>query len=108
MLRDQKITSYGDEATRCVYQDRQKTLWFGTSNGLTKMTNGTISNLTVADGLSSNLIFALGETQTGDLLVGTQDGLNVIHENEVTVLTTADGLADDLVRSLHTDADGSV
>lgn len=108
VLRDQKVTSYGDDSTRCVYQDRQGTLWFGSSNGLTRMANGAVSNLSVADGLSSNVVFALGESKAGDLLVGTQDGLNVIHENKVTVLTTADGLADDLVRSLHTDTDGSV
>jgi len=108
VLRDQKITTYTDELARCVYQDRQGALWFGTNNGLIKRVDGQMSRLTVANGLSSNLVFALGETRAGDLLVGTQDGLNVIHDGKVTVLTTADGLADDLVRSLHTDADGSV
>lgn len=108
VLRDQKITTYLDDLTRCVYQDRQGALWFGGNGGLTKMAAGQVSHLTVKDGLSSDLIFALGETRAGDLLVGTQDGLNVIHEGQVSVLTTADGLADDLVRSLHTDADGSV
>jgi signal transduction histidine kinase len=108
VLRDQKITTYTEDLTRCVYQDQQGSLWFGTNSGLMKLVGGNIQRLTVADGLSSNLVFALGETRTGDLLVGTQDGLDVIHDGRVSVLTTADGLADDLVRSLHTDADGSV
>jgi signal transduction histidine kinase/ligand-binding sensor domain-containing protein len=108
VLRDQKITTYTDDLTRCVYQDHQGAIWFGSNEGLTKILDGKISHLTVDDGLSSDLIFALGETLSGDLLVGTQDGLNAIHDGHVTVLTTADGLADDLVRSLHTDADGSV
>jgi len=108
VLRDQKITTHGDDLARCVYEDRQGTLWFGTNSGLVKMKDANISRLTVADGLSSDQIFSLGETRSGDLLVGTQDGLDVIHDGKITVLTTADGLADDLVRSLHTDADGSI
>jgi signal transduction histidine kinase/streptogramin lyase len=108
VLRDPKITNYTDELVRCVYQDRAGVMWFGTNGGLTKWAAGKLSRLTVADGLSSNLVFALGETLAGELLVGTQDGLNVIHDGHVKLFTTADGLPDDLVRSLHTDADGSV
>ena len=108
VLRDQKFATYTDELTRCVYQDKRGAIWFGTNSGLTRLEGGKTSRLSVADGLSSNLVFALGETPGGDLLVGTQDGLNVIHDGKVSVLTTADGLADDLVRSLHTDSDGSV
>jgi signal transduction histidine kinase/ligand-binding sensor domain-containing protein len=108
VLRDPKISSYADGLVRCVYQDRRGMLWLGTNLGLTKIDGGKTSNFTVEEGLSSNLVFALGENSEGDLLVGTQDGLNVIHEGNVKLLTTADGLADDLVRSLHTDADGSI
>ncbi len=108
VLRDQKMTTYDDGLARCVYQDRQGALWFGTNGGLIKVAAGNTSRLTVADGLSSNLVFSLGETRSGDLLVGTQDGLNVLHNGKVSVLTTADGLADDVVRSLYTDADGAV
>jgi len=108
VLRDPKITSYADGLVRCVYQDRLGAIWLGTNGGLTKIDGGKTTHFAVEDGLSSNLVFALGENTEGDLLVGTQDGLNVIHEGHVKLLTTADGLADDLVRSLHTDADGSV
>lgn len=108
VLRDPKIKNYDDAFARCIFQDKRGAIWFGTNQGLTKLTSGRVEHLTVADGLSSNLVFSLGETSAGDLLVGTQDGLNLLHEGKVTVLTTADGLADDLVRSLHTDADGSV
>jgi signal transduction histidine kinase len=114
VLRDPKIATYttkdglADDLARCVYQDRQGAIWFGTNGGLTKMAAGRMSAFTVANGLSSNLVFALGETAAGDLLVGTQDGLNVLHDGKVSLLTTADGLADDLVRSLHTDLDGAV
>jgi signal transduction histidine kinase/ligand-binding sensor domain-containing protein len=108
ILRDPKIATYGEDLTRCVYQDRRGVIWIGTNSGLSKRTGGKTASFTVANGLSSNLIFALGETTGGDLLVGTQDGLNVINDRQVKILTTADGLADDLVRSLHTDSDGSV
>jgi signal transduction histidine kinase/ligand-binding sensor domain-containing protein len=108
VLRDQKITTLTDDLARCVYQDRHGVMWFGANDGLTKIAGGNVSRLTVADGLSSNLVFALGETLAGDLLVGTQDGLNIIHDKTVKLLTTADGLPDDLVRSLHTDPDGAV
>ena len=44
-----------------------------------------MSPFTVANGLSSDLVFALGETSDGDLLVGTQDGLNVLHDGKVSL-----------------------
>ncbi len=109
ILRDQKFTTYSpDVPVRCVFEDHQGTVWFGSNNGLTKFSNGRLSNLTVQDGLSSNFIFSLSETHEGDLLVGTQDGLNIIHAGKIKLLTTADGLPDDLIRSLFVDRDGAV
>ena len=86
VLRDQKITTYtakdglSDDLIRCVYQDHAGASWFGTNGGLTKFANGVMTRLTVDSGLSSNVVFALGEVGAGNLLVGTQDGLNVVRE----------------------------
>ena len=65
-------------------------------------------NLTVNDGLASNVILSLAAAANGDLWVGTPDGLNRIHGNRVDTFTSADGLPDDFIRSLLIDADGSL
>lgn len=98
-----------DDQVRCVYRDHLGAVWFGTnSQGLTRYSSGAFSRVTVAQGLSSNVIVSIGEDGAGDLLVGTPDGLNRLQRQRVTVITSSDGLPDDFIRSVHTDTDGTV
>lgn len=98
-----------DDQVRCVFKDHSGALWFGTnSQGLTRYANGVFSRFTVQQGLSSDVIVALGEDATGDILIGTPDGLNRLHNQSITLQTSSDGLPDDFIRSIHTDFDGTV
>ena len=90
---------------------RQRDLWFGTSNGLTRWHDGvftTVGARAGGQGLASDEIIALSGTNAGDLWVGTPDGLSHIQGSRITTLTASDGLPDDNIRSLLEAHDGSL
>ena len=98
-----------DDQVRCVFADHSGAVWFGTnSQGLTRYSQGQFERFTAADGLSSNVVVALGESTAGDLLIGTPDGLNIRQNGHFRVITSADGLPDDFVRSIHSTATGAI
>lgn len=96
-------------------------VWLGTNEGLTRLhfftTPGsnqrqfTATNYTTADGLGSNVILALHETEDGTLWVGTGfGGMSSLAPGATrfTTYTTADGLAGDVVYALASDAKGNI
>ncbi len=61
---------------RCMYEDRDGTLWIGTEEGgLTRYRDGTFKSYTTQDGLPHNVIVQIQRTADGELLVLTQTGL---------------------------------
>lgn len=72
------------EDFRVIHKDKAGNFWFGSrSGGLIKFNNGKI--LTVLDhlnGLESNYVMALSESNNGDIYVGTHSGgLSIIKKN---------------------------
>jgi signal transduction histidine kinase/DNA-binding response OmpR family regulator/ligand-binding sensor domain-containing protein len=55
-----------------------ETTWVGTGGGLTAITPGGASTLTVAQGLHSNQVYAIAADGDGRLWVGTSAGLNAL------------------------------
>ena len=122
VLRDQRFRTIdtrdgltSDRVTTIV-EDSAGTLWVGTQedglNALRRDEGAGVwrfaSNLTVSNGLASNVILSLATAPNGDLWVGTPDGLNRIRGNKVDTFSSADGLPDDFVRSLLIENDGSL
>lgn len=58
-----------------IAEGRDGTHWFGTSNGLYKVSGSTITHLTTAEGLPNNAVRALHEDRRGDLWIGTDNGI---------------------------------
>ena len=127
MLHDQKFMTYttvdglSNNLVRSVMQDRSGAVWIGTDGGGVDrfghrldhgfdhgFDRGKFTSLTTANGLSSDIVLALGSEASGSLWVGTPDGLNKIQNGHVSVYTSADGLAEDFVRSLYAGSDGSL
>src|SRR5262249_53261981 len=68
----------GSDLVGAMTRDAGGDLWVATLAGLSHLHAGKITNLTVKDGLSSNVVTALLREQDGQLLIGTQDrGWNV-------------------------------
>lgn len=65
---------------KCIYQDSEGFLWFGTQNGLNKFNGYTFEkyfyNPSDPHSISSNWIFGITEDSDGNLWIATKDGVN--------------------------------
>jgi ligand-binding sensor domain-containing protein/DNA-binding CsgD family transcriptional regulator len=70
--------SLRSENLRCLYQDKAGTLWIGTEDaGLSALPieSDTFIHYTIADGLPSNMINSMVESEDGSLWITTQAGI---------------------------------
>ncbi len=63
----------GSDTVGAMARDKNGDLWIATLGGLSRLHHGAFSNLTTANGLSSNVLTALLPLPDGNLLIGTQD-----------------------------------
>lgn len=97
-LRDGKFTSIvvndGLSNVFKIYEDRQGSLWMGTSVGLSVLKNGQLSSFTTNDGLSENNVRSVYEDNEGSLWLVGAGGLNRLKHGKFTSFTGKDGLFD--------------
>jgi signal transduction histidine kinase/ligand-binding sensor domain-containing protein len=63
----------GNDLVGAITRDTAGDLWVATFAGLSRLHAGRITNFTMTDGLSSNVVTALLPRANGTLLIGTQD-----------------------------------
>src|SRR5579862_6504796 len=81
---------------RALLLDRHGVLWIGTAaSGLYRYFNGQFTSLTREDGLASDRILSLAESDDGSLWVGTEDGLSQLSDVKFPILSSREGLVDD-------------
>ena len=84
-------------------------LWAGTyGGGLLRYQHGVFTPFTEAEGLSSDIVHALAQTDNGDVWIGTERGLDRYRDGVFDAFGTAEGLPHDLVQSLTVDGQGSL
>ena len=92
-----------------IHQDRKGRLWVGTQRTvwLTRMNEHVWKSLTMANGLSANVVRAIADDAEGNLWVGTEGGgLNCLRDGKITVFHKKDGLPSDDISSLYVDDEG--
>jgi diguanylate cyclase (GGDEF)-like protein len=83
--------------------DRAGRLWVGTwAGGLSRLEQGRFVTFTTADGLPSNVVHSILETDSG-LYVGTDEGLSLLHGQRFDAVP---GLEHQTVKALHMDPRG--
>jgi PAS domain S-box-containing protein len=81
---------------RALLLDRHGVLWIGTgSSGLYRYYKGQFTSLTREDGLASDRILSLAESDDGSIWVGTEDGLSQLSDVKFPTLSTTEGLVND-------------
>ena len=94
---------------RCMVQDRDGNLWFGTTtDGVVRYNGRTLDHFNAASDLGSDWVNAIAQDAQGDLWFGTRDGVVHFDGSRFTRYTTRDGLASDRVWSLLLDRSGTL
>lgn len=95
---------------RTVYTARDGTLWIGFSEigGISRLSNGTLTNYGERDGLPRAIILALLETPDGTMWAGTARGLVKLSRSRWELLGPSVGLPEARVDSLYVDRAGNL
>jgi PAS domain S-box-containing protein len=81
---------------RAMLLDEHGVLWVGTAySGLYRYYQGQFSFLTKQDGLASDRILSLAESDDGSLWVGTEDGFSQLSDVKFPTFSSTEGLVDD-------------
>lgn len=96
-------------AVLSLLQDRDGTIWIGTSGGLNRLKDGKVEIYTTSNGLSHNSVSSLLQDHTGALWIGTNGGgLNRLQHGKFQVFTTRNGLSHNVVSTLLQDCQGTL
>jgi PAS domain S-box-containing protein len=102
--RDQGPAS---NTVRCVYVDKNGTVWIGTyDGGLSYFKNGIFKTYTKKDGLAGNLVRSVYRDRRDRLWVAASGGLNCLEKGTFKTYTTKDGLSGNNVTAIYEDAEG--
>lgn len=85
-FKDGQFTSYNLGKSVNAGQgitDREGNFWLATSTGLRRLRQQLISTLSVKDGLFSNEVYPLLQTNNGDILIGLPQGLNIYRDGKI-------------------------
>jgi len=91
-----------------ITEDREGSIWLGTSLGLNCLKEGKFTTITTKEGLSNNLIFAIFEDSKGYLWIGTDKGLNRYKDGLFMYFTTKNGLSHPSVAAIYEDSKGYI
>jgi ligand-binding sensor domain-containing protein len=85
-------------SVRTIGQTRDGALWIGTTDGVSRFSEGRFTSFTAADGLASTHVRSIHEDADGTLWIGTYGGgLHRYRHGVFQAITQRDGLADDVV-----------
>ncbi|HWO01837.1 MAG TPA: two-component regulator propeller domain-containing protein [Blastocatellia bacterium] len=115
MLKDEVMTRFSARDGlpgaffRSICEDREGTMWFGTTNGLIRFKDGSFTTYTTKDGLSSNWIVSIKEDREGTLWIGTEDnGVMRMTRKVLTTISEKDGLRGKVFYPIIEDHSGSI
>ena len=70
-----------------LYQDKEDSIWVGTTSGLFRLREAPFITLTSQQGLAGDYIRTVLAHSDGSLWVGSSKGLNKLHENKLSTIT---------------------
>jgi ligand-binding sensor domain-containing protein/signal transduction histidine kinase len=92
---------------RAIYEDADGTLWVGSRQGLSRLSNGVVTaRFAATNGLAGDDVRVIRRDRRGRLWIGTEAGLSLWQGNGFRNFGPADGLAHRVVHAVFEDARG--
>ncbi len=92
-----------------IYGDHEGRIWLATEgNGIIEINGSIISKITIHDGLTSNRVRSITETNDGALWFATRDGISRYYKGNFTNYTQIDGLVNNRTRAVLSANDGTL
>ncbi len=93
-----------------LFEDREGTIWVGTSEGIDRFREWPVTPLSVKQGLSNSNATSVLAARDGSIWIGTADGLNRWKDGRTTIYRRRNhpGLPDDSIQSLFEDERGRI
>lgn len=89
---------------RVIHEDREGTLWIGTSSGLNRIKDGHYETYTATNGLPGNVVMAICERADGSIWLGVDGGLARWTGHGFEHYGLREGLSSVAVNALYEDA----
>ena len=90
-----------NNAVRSLFLDSKNILWIGTENGVSRMENGSFSNLDETDGLGHNSCWDINQDGNGNMWFASYGGgISKFDGKKFTIFTTKNGLLADKTRKV--------
>ena len=94
---------------KALLLDQRGVLWVGTSGGgLARYVNGSFTFFQKRDGLASDRVLTLAESDNGSLWIGTVDGLTELSDVKFPTLSQTEGLVTEACFAVASSPDGGV
>ncbi len=92
-----------------LFVDSHGTVWFGTAGGgLGRVRDGTFSYFGKSDGLASDRVLSISESQDGSIWVGTSDGLTQLSDVQFPTYSLTEGFVSEAALTVAAAPDGSM
>ncbi len=91
-----------------IAEDGTGAMWFGSFDGLVRLSGGNMQMFTSKDGLASGLVASLLTARDGSLWIGCRGGLAHYANSKFENYGKADGLRGDTVSGMYEDEDGAL
>ncbi|MEY2428160.1 MAG: hypothetical protein QOJ40_1045 [Verrucomicrobiota bacterium] len=96
-------------ATRCLLEGSDGSIWIGSEGGVTRYKEGKFSNFSEKSGLGNNSVRALWEDRQGAIRIATMRGLSSLNkEGNVSTLNFGLGTVGNALKSVCQDAQGNL
>jgi len=93
-----------DKRSTAILEDKNKTLWIGTTAGLYFYKSGLTEKFDLGEQFNNSIIYALENSPIG-LLVGSNSyGFGILKKEQFTIISKNDGLLSDYIKSIFIDS----
>lgn len=107
-LKGQIPVSDNSDFIYAIHSDGENRLWIGSTQGLTRFSDGAATTFTATDGLAGNDVKVIIDARGGGLWIGTYGGLSLFKDGKLTSWTENEGLPSRTVRALYEDREGTL